>query len=251
MLRCDAGRAFSIGPFCMAGILFLLVGGFSNVDKIQAVLETAQPLEAGWTVSFVSETLKKEAFLLMIPFLSALPFSASFVEEWQSGMIRLLAGRVDKDSYLFSKAIATALSGGLILVFGALLLTAGALLAFLPLEKGEMEPALLEEGVRDLSMLVLRYFLCGALWAEVGLLCSAWLNHRYLAYLSPFMADYLLVILHERYVDNLDLLYPKEWILANEPWPWDGWSLTVWLLALSTLAGAAFITIGKERLNCV
>lgn len=251
MLRCDTGRAFSIGTFCMAGLVFLLVGGFSNLDKIQAVLENARPLEAGWTVTFVSETLKSEACLLLIPFFSALPFSASFVEEWQSGMIRLLAGRVDKGSYLFSKAVAAALAGGLILVFGALFLILGALLAFLPLEKGAAEPVLLEEGIRDLSMLVLRYFLCGALWAEVGLLCSAWLNHRYLAYLSPFMADYLLVILHERYVEGLTLLYPKEWILSDRQWPWDGWSLAAWLLALIALTGAAFITIGKERLKCV
>lgn len=97
--------------------------------------------------------------------------------------------------------------------------------------------------------LVLRFFCLGALGAVTGLTISTAVGSRYMAWLSPFMAEYLLIILYERYLDGIPIISPKEWILPSEGWPLQGWSTVFWMLGICFLMMAAFIQIGGKRLE--
>lgn len=99
--------------------------------------------------------------------------------------------------------------------------------------------------------LLSRYFCVGALWAELGLLISTCLNHRLMAWLSPFIVYYLLIILCERYFPKCYVMYPGEWIAPTMQWPLEQWSICLWLLFLTAILGYVFYRTGERALQNV
>ena len=77
---------------------------------------------------------------------------------------------------------------------------------------------------------------------------STIMESKYIAYASPFIVYYLLVILYERYFPNAWLLYPKNW-LDPEVWPYGVGSAALFLLELTFLCGLVFYIRGKRRLE--
>lgn len=249
MLEYDRRRAFSFLWICP---LFLMGTAFvTGSDLIAEVLEQTEGLNAGWTLEFVIKTLQHEGMQFTLPIFAVLPFSAGFVEEWKSGMIKNVIGRVRKKDYLCSKAVTAACAGGATLVMGVLLLLGVSWFLFGRLEREALEQEALRELLRRYMELLLRYFLNGALWAETGLLMSAWLNHRLMAWLSPFMIYYLLIIFYERYFSWCHIMYPREWIAARQEWPLEQWSLCLWLLFLTVMTGYLFYRTGERSLQNV
>ena len=88
----------------------------------------------------------------------------------------------------------------------------------------------------------------GGLWAVVGMTMSTVMESKYIAYASPFIVYYLLVILYERYFPNAWPLYPKNW-LNPEIWPYGVGSAALFLLELMFLCGLVFYIRGKRRLE--
>ena len=101
------------------------------------------------------------------------------------------------------------LSGGLVIVVGVLIEWGISALVLLPMEKVAEAPS--ESTVFLLKTCVL-LFLNGGLWAVLGMTMSTIMESKYIAYASPFIVYYLLVILYERYFPNAWLLYPKNWL---------------------------------------
>lgn len=95
---------------------------------------------------------------------------------------------------------------------------------------------------------LLLLFLNGGLWAVLGMTMSTIMESKYIAYASPFIVYYLLVILYERYFPNAWLLYPKNW-LDPEIWPYGVGSAALFLLELTFLCGLVFYIRGKRRLE--
>ena len=91
-------------------------------------------------------------------------------------------------------------------------------------------------------------FLNGGLWAILGMTLSTLMESKYIAYASPFIVYYLLVILYERYFPSAWLLYPKNW-LDPEIWPYGIGSAALFLLELTFLCGLVFYVRGKRRLE--
>ena len=89
---------------------------------------------------------------------------------------------------------------------------------------------------------------CGALWALVGMTLSALTDSRYIAYASPFVLFYLLVILYERYYDGLFVLYPREWLDPSPRWVCGRAGVAVLLAELGALAALAFARAARRRL---
>ena len=77
---------------------------------------------------------------------------------------------------------------------------------------------------------------------------STVMESKYIAYASPFIVYYLLVILYERYFPDAWLLYPKNW-LAPEIWPYGVGSAALFLMELTFLCGLVFYIRGKRRLE--
>ena len=137
------------------------------------------------------------------------------------------------------------LSGGLVIVVGVLIAWGISALVLLPMEKVAEAPS--ESTVFLLKTCVL-LFLNGGLWAVLGMTMSTIMESKYIAYASPFIVYYLLVILYERYFPDAWLIYPKNW-LNPELWPYGVGSAALFMLELTFLCGLVFYIRGKRRLG--
>lgn len=251
MLKYDRERAFSIRYIFICPLVFTGIAFVIGLDSLVRILDQAQELDVGWILDYVTGTLQQEGIQFVVPVFSALPFSAGFVEEWKTGMVKNVVGRVEKREYLCSKAVTAACVGGTTLVIGVLCYLFFSLLLFGKLETQGLDQNSIQELLMQYIALLVRYFLNGALWAVLGMLLSTWLDHQLMAWLSPFLIYYLLIIFYERYFSWLHILYPREWIAPKQQWPLEQWSICLWLLFLTGIVGYLFYKVGERVLQNV
>lgn len=248
MLKYDRNRALSARWIYISVFVTPLFLMISRMDAIAGILRAEEAPAAGWTKQFILDTLQGNAMLFFLPVICALPYASSFVDEVKSGVTKFVLTRVKCSSYLSSKAAAAALSGGTVVLLGTLAFLWVALVMFLPLEEGNWMQEL-TAAVPEYGRLLCRFFCLGALGAETGLWFSTLLYNRYMAWLSPFMAEYLLIIFCERYFPACKILYPMQWLKPEAAWPWAGWSVVCWLALLCGAAAAGFFKAAKRRLG--
>ena len=158
----------------------------------------------------IVQALSSNTLSFFIPVLAGLPFSAMYLDDVRSKYVLFFLIRNSYRGYILGHCVACWLCGG-----GAVLL--GALSAW-------------------------------GLWAVLGTTMSTVMESKYIAYCSPFIVYYLLIILYERYFPNAWLIYPKNW-LNPEIWPYGIGSAAMFLLELTFLCGLVFYVRGKRRLE--
>ena len=89
----------------------------------------------------------------------------------------------------------------------------------------------------------------GALWSSIGLLLGTITGSKYMAYASPFVLYYVLIILHERYLPDLFILYPKEWIAPSAHWQFGVTGVLLLVGELTVLAALGFFVAAGRRLR--
>ena len=147
--------------------------------------------------------------------------------------------------YLGSRLMVCFLSGALTVVCGALLAWGMAAMLLMPrTEAGEVERGILTEALW-------LYALSGGFWAVVGLSLSTLMESKYIAYASPFVLYYLLVILHERYTPALYVLDPAEWISPQARWPFGAIGPTAVVLELTVVFSILFLIRAERRLRAL
>ena len=70
---------------------------------------------------------------------------------------------------------------------------------------------------------------------SIGFNAAAISNSRYIAYGGSFVIYYILVILHDRYFEDIYCLYPYEWIQFQHNWLFDEQGIVILLSSLSVL----------------
>ncbi len=63
----------------------------------------------------------------------------------------------------------------------------------------------------------------GAFWSVLGMTFAALTDSRFMAYASPFVVYYVLIILHER-TSRILCAYPKEWLNPQSKWMFGNWA---------------------------
>lgn len=239
--RAATGRAFLYAAG--AAWLCVLAGAFSSVFKI---LESGLCAFGEHRTVFL-RALNGDAILFGLPIIAAAPFAASFAEDVKSGFSKLCLARTSKGSYIAGKGLAAGLSGGLAAALGlaAAYLTLFLLLSPFEYRGGQAPPQVIPKILTGL----LTFFLCGCFWAEVGLCASALTVNVHLAYASPFIAYYLLIILQERYLRAELMLNPRNWLTIAGDRPLKGWSCPILVLLLTCLLFLAFLLVGRRRLG--
>ena len=239
-------RAVTARPFAIASLgtaVCVLIGAFSDVF---AVFTVGADMFGAHRVILLN-ALRSDVMLLAVPILAAIPFAASFSEDLKSGFIKQYLTRTDTGSYLFGKGFASMLSGGLAILLGIITAFFVLFLVLSPLEYFG------QKAVESLMPKVLKYcvifFICGCLWAGVGLIASALFNNVYLAYAAPFISCYLLIILQERYLRGEFMLNPKNWLTLSGDWPLDGWSAHILLFVLCLMCLPIFFLVALRRLR--
>ena len=238
------GRGFFLA-FLGAALVMLLVA----FEGVLGAFRSEQLLPYGYHHTLILGSLSSQPMALALPILCALPYTAAFLDDVKSGFIKAYLPRTTVDGYIMSRALGCAISGGLAISLGILAAYGIAALLLLPLEA--MRDYMLEPPgyFRQLLETLLMFFASGAFWALVGLTFATLTNSRYMAYASPFVLFYLLVILYERYFDKLYVLYPREWLEPSDRWVFGRIGVAVLLLELSALMALLFAWAAKRRLR--
>ena len=236
------------------GFLLSLAGAaliplLSSVQGILAGFRSAELLSPGFHSDLVMSALSSEAMALTLPILCALPYTASFIDDVKSGFIKEYLPRTTVSRYIAGKAVACAVSGGVVLALGIFIAYGFAALLFLPIEAYPNPDANVPNYFGNLMETALMFFASGAFWSLTGLTFAALTNSKYMAYASPFVLFYLLIILYERYFDRLFVLYPREWLNPSSRWMFGRVGVAVLLIEFSVLMALAFAFAAKRRLG--
>lgn len=218
-------------PVLMA--LVMAIGLINPLLELRGVAD----LPRGYHNALAAQAFSSPEAAAFLPILAAIPAAAGYVEDIKSKFVQFFLLRSGYRRYLMHRLLTAAITGGLTGLLGGGLLWGGCALVLLPRE-GAAVPGISS----PLTGLVLLFF-CGSLWAVVGLAISAFFESKYIAYASPFIIYYLLVILCERYFPNATLLYPPNWLNG------DAGRGAAFLLGLTLLFGLAFAEKAGRRLR--
>lgn len=243
-----AGMQSKIGVRFIIGVMSVfVVVMLSSTNTLITLYRNPQLQPYGYHLTFLLTALRGDAFSPISAIVAVLPFSACYVDDVKSKFARFTMLRTGYTTYLLSRVIICFFLGGMVLLTGILFSYFTSALVFLPIEH-----AATAENIRqlpELGNLCLLIFFNGGLWAVFGLAMSTVMESKYIAYASPFVTYYLLVILCERYIPNVYLLYPREWLTPSPKWPLGSWGVAVFLIELTTLLGILFYCRAKRRLE--
>ena len=235
---------FAIGSLAVAIIMFL-----ASTSAIVEAFRSEEPLYSGYHDQFIINAMSSNAMLFCVPIICTLPFTASYVDDLKSNFVRYYISRSSRGGYIAAKITGCAVSGGAVLVCGIFLAYLAATLIFVPMEaplaEGTSRFALLPQILSQCGFV----FLSGALWALVGMLISTMMESKYIAYASPFVIYYVLIILHERYLNSIFVIYPREWILPTENWVLGKWGVAILVAELIVFTSVLFSVRADRRLR--
>ncbi len=195
----------------------------------------------------MAKALSNDMLLAVLPIAAALPFSTAVIEDVKSGYIKQYLPLVSKRSYAVSKLCSCALASVLAVAVGLGLVYFGIYAYHMPLQKAfelaDEQRAAAELFQRNLSIM-LRCLPAAALWSALALCIGTAGMNKFLAYISPFICYYVLVIIAERYFRDVLVLNPKNYITASGEW---GGSPAVIssLTALAAMLAAYFAIAAK------
>lgn len=250
----DMKRVFTSWGF-WAGVIGMVIAVV--IGAFQDFLHIGAPgivMQAGFHETALLSALSSDIVLLVVPILCALPYAASFVDDYKSGYLKFYLQRSGRGSYVAGRAVSTGLAGGLALFAGIAGSYALFLLVFTPAETLPVQtagaiakaPPSIFADVLSRAML---FLLCGAFWSLVGQLFASYTMSRYVAYASPFIFYYVFVILSERYMKDIYVLNPKLWLAPAAVWPGGGWSAALFLVELIFAVGLLFAFSAERRLR--
>lgn len=226
----------------------LMTAGLCFSSFLQSILQNIQQgslFYQGYHNELIVQALSSDILASFLPVLAAIPISAGYLEDIKSKFARFLILREDYSGYLISQCLSCWGCGGCATLLGGLAAWGITALVFSPLEQVVKDYVGIAPQIASQLALV---FLNGGLWAVVGMALSTVMESKYIAYISPFIVYYLLVILYERYFPDAWLLYPRNW-LDLEIWPYGVGSAVVFLLELTFLSGLLFYFRGRRRLE--
>lgn len=220
-----------------------------NTNALMTAFKSKELLANGFHAMFMKSSFSTDSTTLCLPIISALPYTVSFVDDIKSGYIKEYLPRTDIKGYISGKITACYLSGGLSVFIGLLIAYGISFLVFAPMEAA---PAL-EEGTSsyfsEFFSQSLLFFFSGGLFSLIGMTSAAMANSKYMAYSSPFIFCYILIILKERYFNDMYVLYPKEWLAPSDKWLFGNSSIILLLIELAFIVSLCFCIVAKRRLS--
>lgn len=181
----------------------------ASYPKIEGLLASGSFLE------MEQKALTSQAVCFLLPVVSVLPWSDSFLEEWKGGFLKASLPRMGRRFFVQSKVFTVALGGFLAWLLSGVAVLLVYFIIYFPLEK---KGAFQGEQLLSLLEILFRSSLLAAILASFGGLCAAATGSAYMAYGLPFVGYYFCMILHERYFEEALWLYPKEWLAGTAAW---------------------------------
>lgn len=244
MKNCLCERKFYVSV--LAAVLLAAAAVFNDLLEVSRAKEL---LEYGYHSSLALKACQSSVYRIALPVICMLPCSFSCVDEVKSGFIKEYLPRTGYRNYTVGKIFACILSGGLVPVCGAWIFYGLSTLVLIPREAVLAEGQTAEDYLARFLILCGLLFLNGALWALAGMAAGMIGGNRYMACAAPFIIYYMLVILCERYLPKLYVLYPAVWLGPAEEWPFKETGLAVWLAELAAFFALLFARAAERRLK--
>ena len=235
--------------FLIAVLAAAVLAAVAVFNDLLEIFRAKELLEYGYHGSLTDKACRSHVYRIALPVICMLPCSFSCVDEVKSGFIKAYLPRAGYKNYMLGKIFACILSGGLVPVCGAWLFYGLSALVLTPLQAALAEGQTAEEDLAKLLTLCGLLFLNGALWAMAGMAAGMMGGNRYMACAAPFILYYLLVILCERYLPGIYVLYPAVWLGPAEGWPFKETGLALWLAELVMLFSLLFARSAERRLR--
>lgn len=234
---------FLLGAVAITAIIFL-----ASIDTIVEAFRTEELLDNGFHGRLIYNALSSDSILFFVPIVCTLPYTAAYVEDVKSNYVRYCVYRSSRRAYIISRVAGCALSGGAVLIVGIFAAYGISALIFLPLEEAA------EQGTQYLWFRQIIFsgsfvFLSGAFWSLLGMFVSSIIESKYIAYASPFVVYYILIILHERYFDSIFIIYPKQCLNPSEEWLFGKWGAAILILELTVMIAVLFYVNADRRLK--
>ncbi len=242
----DFRQAFFSKKFLFVISLITIIILLSSYQQIASVIERQTKIGADFKLNLLLSSITNDTMLFLLPIFSSLPYTTSFIDDINSAYIKLYLSRTSRQKYLFSKLVSCLMSGGLCYVIAILISYFIMSLTLMPMEALLAEKSITDALQADLYGVILLYFASGAFWSLLGLTMATIAKH--MAYASPFIVYYLLIILHERYFNDLYVIYPKEWIRPSDNWAIGNIGVLLFLFEMIILVSIIFILLAKRRL---
>lgn len=231
-IKIDVKRGIYSLPFIVGSIaiaVLIIIGAGNTWIFPPDARRGLMPFHHG---NLILSGLSSEIALMVIPIVCTLPYTTSFLDEFTSGFIKPYIMKCEKSLYIKGKVIGAGVAGGLVLTAGVYIAYFIAYLIYRPMEIADPMAISPFGKVFKISLV---YFLSGCFWASIGATLANISMSRYMAYASPFVLYYVLVMLSERYFKGIYVLNPKEWILIEHSWPGDEWGVMVLIGILSVI----------------
>lgn len=238
------GKAFWWGTAGTAAVLLSASAG----NGILALRGEGMP-DYGLHHRLIMDALSSQGMTLALPLLAALPFTSSLADDMRSGLVKEYLPRATEEGYLWGKAAACVLSGGLTLVLGILTAYGLAALFLMPMEAAPGSEIKWAPYFAEIAERCTVFFSSGGFWSMVGMLFATWTGSRYMAYASPFVCYYMLIILCERYFREVYMLYPKEWVEPSKRWMFGSGGVICFVWELTAIVALLFMVVARRRLS--
>jgi len=194
---------------------------------------------------FFKLAIETKAVASFIPIFAVLPFSGTYIDDLKTKFARFYLVRSGYFIYYESRLCICFLVGGVVVSLGGIVAFYSSVLLYLPKEEIVAYETIIMQPPFQIIILL---FMTGGTWAVMGMTLSAIMESKYIAYVSPFVIYYLLVILSERYLTNIVFLYPPNWIIPDI-WPYGACGAAIFLLELTLILGVVFIFLTGKRLR--
>lgn len=247
----DIKRALSGRGFIMGMVGMILFIGLSSIEGIIVMTQIEEPLPNGYHGQVIMDALSSDWVTLILPIICSLPFTTAFIDDIKSGFVKQYLHRSGLKGYIKGKLFACGFSGGLVIFCGIVLAYGISALVFTPMELALGTEETAQMYFPQVLTKATLFFCFGAFWSLMGFTLGAMTMNRYMAYASPFIVYYMLIILCERYCEKLYVLYPKEWMFISQAWVLDDWGVILLILEMIAILSLSFVIIAKRRLSNV
>lgn len=229
-------KAFFIAFLVGCGVL-VMGSGFDKMPK-----ELMQNFHA----EALLKAIMSDGFIMVLPIMAALPYTSAYVDDMRTGYYKLYMIRTRRAKYAINKVVCAGVSGGLVVALSIVAVYVVYVLVFGPMEQAVKGSLPMTSKILEKALLS---FFVGMFFSVVGATLAAVTLSKYMAYASPFIMYYLLIILHERYFKTCFIIYPKEWLEMKAIWPVAEWGIVIFLLEITFVTALGFYMIVQRRLN--
>ena len=248
-VRVSAVQALRSKSFLLSALSFYVIITGSVILEVYSYTLDGGILSSKRYFDILARTISSESVIFFSPILASLVMAGVYVDDLKTGYIKFFIMRVTRKSYIFARIIGCFLAGALVLSLGMFAAIFLSTVIAACIDKTSTILCVGAYNMKQLLILLLFYFITGGLWSVTGLVCSAIMESRVIAYCSPFIVFYFLIILNERFFPAFYIISPKEWLNSSIYWNSESMYTVIVILVILITLITTFRLLAMRRLK--